>query len=137
MSGATRPRPVRGVYEDVFWQHVAGCELRLQRCTDCGAWRYPPGPVCPDCLSDACTWTPLAGRGRLLSWVMFQRKYFDAFPPPHRVVAVETDEGPILLGNLLAADEVELALGMEVEVGFEEVEDQHGRWTIVQWRLVE
>ena len=43
--------------------------------------------------------TALSGRGRLLSWTVFHRQYFPAAAVPYIVVAVETEEGPILVGN--------------------------------------
>ncbi|MGI4942873.1 MAG: Zn-ribbon domain-containing OB-fold protein, partial [Janthinobacterium lividum] len=32
----------------------------------------------------------------LLSWTTFHRQYLPAFPPPHTVVAIRLEEGPIM-----------------------------------------
>src|SRR5439155_834008 len=37
--------------------------LLLNRCDDCGHWRHPPRPICPECWSTKITPTPVSGRG--------------------------------------------------------------------------
>lgn len=131
-----RPAPLPGVYEDQFWQYVAERELRLQRCENCGAYRYPPGPACPQCLSEGGTWTPVAGRGRVLSWTVFHKQYFDAMPPPHTVVAVEADEGPIMITDLNGPS-ADLRMGAPVELTYQEATTDDGRtFMLYQWRLL-
>ena len=39
-----------------FWEAARRHELALQRCDDCARFRYPPAPVCPECLSERATW---------------------------------------------------------------------------------
>jgi uncharacterized OB-fold protein len=77
----------------------------------------------------------MSGQGTLLSWVVFHRTYFPELPPPYTVAAVQLTEGPILIANLLDADERPPALDMPVSVTFEEVADADGdgRWWIYQW----
>lgn len=94
------PHPVMGLYDRPFWESARARRLALQRCTGCGAFRYPPGPVCPVCLSDACDWTPVSGGATLLSWAVFHRQYLPAYPPPYNVIAVRLDEGPVMISNL-------------------------------------
>jgi uncharacterized OB-fold protein len=85
-----------------MWDHLDRTErLHLQCCTDCGAWRYPPGPACPECLSAVCDWKPVSGGAELMSWVMFRRQYLPEYPAPYNVIAVRLDEGPILISNLV------------------------------------
>lgn len=132
---ATRPRPMPGVYEEPFWAHVRDRRLSLQCCNSCGHLRYPPGPVCPRCLSEDYDWTPVKGTGRLVSWVTFHRQYFPALPTPYLVAAVELDEGPILLANLLDADAANLRAGLPVRVDYQDVSDAGGDLTLFQWRL--
>lgn len=130
-----RPQPRRHRDEGPFWEHVQSGELRLQQCQECGFIRYPPAPVCPTCLSESFVWSLMAGTGTLLSWVVFHRPYFPELPTPYWVAAVLLDEGPILIANLLDADEHPPRLGMPVSMTFEEVAeaDGDGRWWIYQW----
>jgi uncharacterized protein len=137
MSINLRPEPRRGVYEVPFWDHVSQHELKLQNCSECGHFRYPPGPTCPECLSMNYEWTSVSGKGRLCSWVVFRKQYFPEFPVPYVVGAVELDEGPILIANIQNAKPEELRLDLPIEICYEQVKNQNGdEWTIYQWSLL-
>lgn len=136
MSAPVRPAPVRGLYEDAFWRHVANRDLRLQQCGGCGGFRYPPGPVCPDCLSLDWSWQPVAGTGTLLSWVVFHRRYFPEFPVPYVVVAVELPEGPVLITDLADGVDADLAAGRRLRIRYDSTRTAEGaEWTIFRWEL--
>ena len=92
-------RPIRSMdpYAEQFWAYTQKKELRLQKCSDCGKFRWPPGPTCDQCLSDEAEWAAVAGRGKVLSWTTFRRKYFDEYPAPHTVIVLELDEGPLFV----------------------------------------
>ena len=134
---AAHPRPTMGLYDRPFWEHVAAADLRLQRCRSCAAFRYPPGPVCPQCLSPEHDWTALSGTGVVLGWARFHRQYFDELPPPYTVVAVETAEGPVLVGNYLTTTERAPACGDQVHVVYEDVGAAPENWKIPQWQPTE
>ncbi len=108
----TRPAPRQDPQERAYWDHVSRQELRLQCCTDCSAFRYPPSPVCPACGAAASGWQLLSGRGEVVAWTVFHRSYFPGLPAPYAVVSVRTEEGPLLVGNLTgpAAPSVGLAV---------------------------
>lgn len=103
-------------YDAPMWQSVADGAMKLQRCSGCGRFRYPPGACCPACLSTEASWESISGRGTLLSWATFHRQYLPAYPPPHICVAVRLDEGPILISCIDAADAGALALDAPVEL---------------------
>jgi uncharacterized OB-fold protein len=89
-----------GLYDQGFWRHVAERRMCLQRCAACqGSW-YPPSSLCPHCLADDWTWTPVSGAGTIQSWVVFHRPYLAAYPPPYNVIAVRLAEGPLFMSNL-------------------------------------
>ncbi|MCB1341064.1 MAG: OB-fold domain-containing protein [Pseudooceanicola sp.] len=109
----TPPR-IMGLYDAPMWQFLDDDRaLRLQCCSDCGTWRYPPGPVCPECLSSASEWKPVSGGGTVISWVMFRKEYLPEYPAPYNVVAVRLDEGPIMISNLVE-DPAENVIGRKV-----------------------
>lgn len=131
-----RLRPRRGVYEAPFWEFVETDRVHLQRCSDCGRYRYPPGPVCPDCLSEASEWIPVEGRGKVMSWVTFHRQYFPHLPVPYTVVAAELVEGPMLIANLVGAPAEDLRLDLPVRLVYEPASDEDGSvWRIYQWTV--
>ena len=58
-----------------FWDAAAQERLLLPRCTDCGRFRWPPGPFCSHCQSQQLAWVP-AGPGRIYSFTIVRD-----FPP--------------------------------------------------------
>lgn len=130
-----RPVPRRGVYADPFWIFVGQRRLHLQRCTACGHFWYPPGPGCPRCLSGDYEWVPVAGTGRVVSWAVFRRQYFDSLPPPYTIVAAALAEGPILIADLAGGSGASLAIDQSVELCYDEAETPGGEtFTIYHWR---
>lgn len=67
-------------------------------------------------------WRPVSGRGEILSWVIFHRRYFDDFPPPYNAIAVRLVEGPILVSNLIGAEPVGNWIGEQVQLSLREQE---------------
>ncbi len=113
-------RIVMGLDDAPMWRSMERGRLELQCCNACSSFRYPPAPVCPQCLAEASTWTPVAGRGRILSWVVFHRKYFDDHVPPYNSVAVQLTEGPIIVSQLQGPQPEGSWIGAEVELAFAE-----------------
>ena len=99
---STTPPRVQGLYDEPLWRFLKQeSRLYLQCCSACGAWRYPPGPVCQECLSPDSEWKPVSGGGELLSWIAFHKQYLPAYPAPYNVIAVRLDEGPTIISNLI------------------------------------
>jgi uncharacterized OB-fold protein len=106
-----------------FWEAAKRHELCLQRCADCRRFRYPPAPVCPECLSAHAAWTRVSGRGTVTTWVVFHKRYFPSFADeiPYNVVQVELEEGPRLTANVVGIANDRLIVGLPVEVVFDDV----------------
>jgi uncharacterized OB-fold protein len=130
-----RPKPIIGPYEKPFWDHVQKRELRLQRCSN-GHFRYPPGPCCPKCMSLEYSWDKVTGRGKLISWTVFHRKYFPDLAPPYTVVCGSLDEGPLLVANFVGDDSKKLELDMPLQLAFEDARTKDGDFVIYQWSAV-
>ena len=106
-------------YDKPMWASIDRRRLELQTCVDCGRFRYPPGPSCPYCLSMNSEWRPVSGRGTILSWVIFHRTYFDDHPAPYNVIAVQLEEGPIVVTTLAGDPPSGSWIGREVELCYE------------------
>jgi uncharacterized OB-fold protein len=115
------PNPVGPNAEFYAW--AARGELRLQHCSDCGAWRHPPRHRCAACGSLAATFESVSGRGRIFSWTVTHQQLDPAFAVPYAVVVVELEEGPRLVGNLLGLAPADLALDLPVTAELEPVSD--------------
>jgi uncharacterized OB-fold protein len=113
-------QPIISLYDEPMWESIRARRWELQCCDSCGTFRYPPAPICANCLSMATTWMPLAGRGRIISWVVFHRQYFDDYPVPYNVVTVQLKEGPLVISNLDGRVPEGSWIGAEVEVCYGE-----------------
>lgn len=105
-----------------FWEGCTRGELLLQRCTACGAYRHPPSPICPHCLSDQHAWLPASGRGTVYTFVVVRQALARGWDEriPYVVAVIELDEGPQFLTNLVNVEPEAVTIGMPVEVTFAE-----------------
>lgn len=105
------------------WAAAAAERLELQQCEACGALRWPPEPICPECLYAGGRWTRLSGAGRIWSFAIYEHAFHEAFRDelPYACVLVELAEGPALIARAVGIDPDELAIGMQVEAVFPEV----------------
>ena len=56
-----------------FWDAARDHRLILPNCGVCGQYRWPPGPFCPACHSQAVVWTD-AGDGFVFSFTIIPGK---------------------------------------------------------------
>jgi len=118
-----------------FW---AGCqrgELIVQSCAQCGRWRFPPRPMCPECRSLDVRWVTTSGRGTVWSFVVPHPPLLPAYNDlaPYNVIVVALDEDPTIrmVGNLVetadgpinAIDPATIDIGEPVRVVFSTVDD--------------
>ena len=121
MSDPEWPHPRPSLVDAPFWEYARRRELRLQQCLSCRAWRFPPAPICDQCLSPEAEWAELSGRGTVYSWVVFHRQYFPSLPPPYNVASIELAEGPLLIANVINIADDAIAIGLPVRVAWREV----------------
>ncbi len=128
----TTPRPIRSMdpYAEQFWTYTQKKEFRLQKCSECGKFRWPPGPTCDQCLSDEFQWTPMAGRGKVLSWTTFHRSYFPEYPAPHTTIVLELDEGPLFAAYPVEIGPEDLREGIELSLRWTDGQDEYGEYNL-------
>lgn len=121
-----KPLPFVSEVNRPYWDAARRHELVLQRCQECGHYRYPPGDTCPRCLSDRLAWVKVSGRGSIYTWVVFHQVYHQAFAndAPYAVVVVQLEEGARLVTNLVDCQTEDIEIGMPVEVVFDDVTDE-------------
>jgi uncharacterized OB-fold protein len=101
-----------------FWESCARHAMALQRCDDCGRFRYPPRNVCPHCLSERATWTPVAGTGTVYVQLGVHPRGKNE---PFSLTMVELDEGVRMWSNVLAAPDA-VRIGDRVRITYADVE---------------
>lgn len=117
-----------------YWEAARQRELRFQRCRGCGQWRFPPGPMCPSCLSLEVEWAKASGRATLVSWVVVHPPVLPVWKErcPFPVVLVECEEGVRTMGNLIGATADHLRMDMAMHVDFGPAPEGD---LVPQWRI--
>ena len=114
-----------------FWEGVRAGELRIQKCASCGKLRQPPRPMCPHCNSLEWEMVPSSGKGTVYSCIIPRHMVPEG---QEKVVAlVELEEGVRFFANVIDVDPRTVAIGMPVEVTFE---DRDGGIRLPQFKLV-
>ncbi len=123
MSDYLKPIPVPSEDSKPHWEGAKRHELCLQRCQECGAFRLPPAPLCPECTAMGGEWTKVSGRGKVYSFVIFHRAYHKAFEKdlPYAVAVIELEDGPRLVSNIVGIAPDRIRCDMPVEVTFEDI----------------
>ncbi len=111
--------------EGFFWTSGSDGVLRMERCTSCGTWRNPPGPICATCRSRDVEIAELSGRGMILGITVNYQQWLPDMTPPYVVVVIALEEDPDVrvTSNLIGDGALEAEVGMQVSVVFEQAED--------------
>lgn len=104
-----------------FFAAAAEGRLVVQKCTACGALRFPARGLCASCLSRESEWTPVSGRGTVYSFFWMHQIYHPAYAGrvPYALVVVKLEEGPHMMTNIVDCPKEELRIDLPVEVTFE------------------
>jgi uncharacterized protein len=102
-----------------FWAGTLAGELRIQRCTSCGALRHPPGPMCPACGTPSDGgYVVAAGVGEVFSYVVHHHPPVPGKKLPLVVALVQLPEGVRVVGEMPGADPGEVRIGLPVQATF-------------------
>jgi len=122
---ALRPTiPIANFDTQPFWDGCARGELLLQRCGECQAYRHPPSPICPRCLSEKHEWVAASGRGKVYTFVVVRETRARGWDKmvPYVLAVVALDEGPRILTNLVNVAPEAVTIEMPVAVTFAELD---------------
>lgn len=91
------------------------------KCNDCGNITCPPMMVCAECASTNLEVVQMSGNGKIAtfttSYIAGEGRENEL---PYTIVMVELEEGPWIMGNLVAVDPKKLTMdviGKAVELG--------------------
>jgi len=119
-----RPRPALTQDNAFFFEGAKQHRLLIQRCVSCGTLRHPPRPSCAVCRSFGWDTVESTGRGTIFSFVVNHYPQVPAFDYPLVVALVELEEGTRLVANVSGITRETAVIGMPVEVGFEDFDDE-------------
>jgi len=107
-----------------FWRAAREGRLVAPQCADCGAFRLPPTPFCPNCQSTAVDWVELTGEAAVYSFAVVH-----GIPgmPELTLVAAVVDlpdaPGARLVSNIIDIAPADVAIGMPLQVEFSPIAD--------------
>lgn len=101
-----------------FWRAAATGSLAVQHCAVCGHRRWPPAPLCPECLSPGGEWAAVDGGGVVWSLAVYEHAYLPAFAAdvPYTCALIDLDAGPRMIGRVESDGPIEV--GARVRVRF-------------------
>jgi uncharacterized OB-fold protein len=104
-----------------FWDGCRRGEFLLHVCEDCER-AYWPSTACPEHGWEPMRWLPASGRGEVHTYTVFHHAYLPWLEDriPYVLAVVRLDEGPFFHSDLLECAPEDVAIGMRVEVVFEE-----------------
>ena len=119
------PLPAPDLDTQTFWDGCAEERFLLPRCGACGAFRWPPGPMCPECRATETEWVQASGCGSVYSWVVVTHPAAEQLVDqvPYVVGLIELEEGIRVVGNVANCPPESVEAGLPVEVYFTQVED--------------
>ena len=126
MDLTAKPKPRVTPDNRPFWDGCREHVLKLPWCPGCRRAFLPPSPVCPHCFGEHLEWRLASGRGVVSTFVVVRQPWFPAFAGdvPYNVAQVELEEGPRLTSNLVGISNEDVAVGLEVEAVFEDLDEE-------------
>ncbi|MFK7896571.1 MAG: Zn-ribbon domain-containing OB-fold protein [Myxococcota bacterium] len=90
-----------------YWEALRQGELRLQRCEECAALRWPARAICNRCRSFDCEWEAVSPHGRILSWTrteqVFAPSLRESVPYYTVQVALDAQSDILMIGGWLSS----------------------------------
>lgn len=118
-----------------FWQAAKERRLTAPQCRDCGTFRMPPRPYCPECQSQATDWVQLPGTATIYSFAVCHRSpYPDVEDFTYLPIVVTLDGAPgiRLVSNLIDANPQDVKIGAAISVDWHPINDG---WLLPVFRL--
>ena len=122
-SWSGRPHLAEHVH---YWWHCARRELRFQCCADCGTYRHPPAPLCPNCRSEQSRWELAPGDAELFSYTVVHHaanvRLKNVLPYNVAIVAFPSLGGLRIVSNVIDAAPEELRIDMPLDLVWQKAE---------------
>lgn len=124
-----------------WWEGTKQRKYLVRQCKACGHKWFPPLPACSKCTSMDLGWFETAGCGVIYSYVVVMQPILGAFvnAAPYVVAIIELDDcreadGAVTrVAGVLTNDESETAIGLPVEVTFDETADP--KIVVPRWKI--
>ncbi len=125
-----QPEPIPQPESDFYWESASNGKLVFQRCSNCDKAQFYPRVYCIHCRGKSLLWEESSGKGTLYTYTIVHSPPHPSFKKdvPYIVGIVELNEGFRIPTSLtgLDPDPQNIAIGMPLEVTFEQVSDAIG-----------
>lgn len=124
MIGAIRP--IVDLDSKPYWEWLQKKDFRLQKCGECGKFRFPPYPSCPYCGKGGGEWISLLPKGRIYSWFVVNITPEPRFKEdiPYIIALIELEVGPRIVGRLTGCTPEKVRADMPVIGKYHEVDQE-------------
>ena len=122
-----KPIPAVQPWTVEFWKATKNHKLLIQKCNTCDSLIFYPRKVCPDCWSSDLGWQEASGRATVNTFTIMRDMVEPKFIPdlPYVLAMVDLEEGIRMMTRIVECDPEIVEIGMNVEVVFEDITDQH------------
>ena len=118
-----RIKPPQGHDNAWWWDMADQGKLGIQRCTNCGALRHPPSPMCGECQSTEWEAIESSGSGTICSFTVLRHPQFPGYDYPLIIVLIDLEEGTRLTSQLAECNPEDVRFGMPVQMRIHEDPD--------------
>lgn len=117
-----KPLPYIHSETKAYWEGARAHEFLIRKCRSCGRHHFYPRDFCPTCFSFDVEWVRASGRGTIHSFTICHRPA-QGFEKelPYNIVLVELEEGVRMMSTVVLCPPDDLAIGMAVEVVYDDV----------------
>jgi uncharacterized OB-fold protein len=121
MKATTGIPPAVTEESEAFWSAAREGRLVVERCERCGTESFPPRGMCPSCRGRSMAPLEITDRGQVYSFTVNHQRWLPDLEVPFALVLVEFPRHPGIrvFGRIRGLEPDEVAIGDEVEVGFE------------------
>lgn len=123
-------------WTEPFWLAAREHRLTIPKCTNCGTFRFPPGPFCHRCRHQEVEQVEVSGSGTVYTFTIARHPVVPALADhvPYAVAVVEVDGAPgvRMIANIVDSDIERIEIGSRVEVVWDDVDAEV---TIPRFRL--
>jgi uncharacterized OB-fold protein len=108
-----------------FWNSAKAHKLTACQCADCGHFRMPPRPFCPECQSKNINWPELPGTATVYSFAVCHKSPTTGEDLLYIPVILDLDGAPgvRLTSNLVGINPENVKIGMQVKVAWHPITD--------------
>jgi len=119
------PQPMASTEALPWWEAAAKHKLVVQRCGDCAHMQLPPAPICSECRSSEYDFPELSGRGEVYTFTTIHRPIAldQEVPFVVAVITLEGTNGVRMISNVVDTPLDEIAIGMPVELVWEDMSE--------------